>query len=177
MRVITGTYKGHIFSAPRGKRTHPMGDKVRGALFNMLGDISGLTVLDAYSGSGALAIEAASRGAKTVYSIEIDNTAYRTITENIEKLGIQNIKASRANVSTWVSNNDQLEFDVIFADPPYTEVRRDILKKLTLTLRKNGVIVYSLPEAEVFELPSKNFDLLAKKRYANATLVFYRKVK
>ena len=60
MRVISGKFGGQLFDAPKGHRTHPMSEKVRGALFSVLGDISGLTVLDAFAGSGALSIEAIS---------------------------------------------------------------------------------------------------------------------
>ena len=66
MRIIAGTLKGQQFQTPHSHKTHPMGDKIRGALFNVLGDIEGLSFLDAFSGSGALAFEAASRGAASV---------------------------------------------------------------------------------------------------------------
>jgi 16S rRNA (guanine(966)-N(2))-methyltransferase RsmD len=75
MRIIAGTLGGRTFESPHGRRTHPMSDKVRGSLFNTLGDIDGLTILDAFAGSGALAFEAISRGAEHVLAIEIDNRA------------------------------------------------------------------------------------------------------
>jgi 16S rRNA (guanine966-N2)-methyltransferase len=76
VRIIAGSLKGRTFSEPHGHRTHPMSEKVRGALFNALGDIEGLTFLDAFAGSGALSFEAASRGAKSVIAIDKDGPAY-----------------------------------------------------------------------------------------------------
>src|ERR1039458_7477259 len=97
MRVIAGFLGGRNFDSPGGHRTHPMSDKVRGAIFGVLGDIKGLTVLDAFAGSGALAIEAISRGAKRAVAIEVDKGAHTVITENIKALGIEDrIKAVRA---------------------------------------------------------------------------------
>ena len=70
MRIISGVLGGRVFKAPNGNKTHPMSEKIRGAMFNSLGDISGLTVLDAFSGSGAVAIEAFSRGAEHVVAVD-----------------------------------------------------------------------------------------------------------
>ena len=72
MRIIAGYLGGRQFNSPRSNRTHPMSDKARGGLFNALGDISGLTVLDAFAGSGALSFEAISRGAESVIAVDID---------------------------------------------------------------------------------------------------------
>ena len=72
MRVIAGRLGGRNFDSPKTQRTHPMSDKVRGALFNALGDLGGLTVLDAFAGSGACSLEAASRGATEVLAIDIN---------------------------------------------------------------------------------------------------------
>ncbi|HKX24038.1 MAG TPA: RsmD family RNA methyltransferase, partial [Candidatus Saccharimonadales bacterium] len=83
MRVIAGELGGRFFAGPDSTATHPMAERVRGAMFNALGDIEGLTVLDAFAGSGALAFEAISRGAKSVVVVERDKRAQRIIAENI----------------------------------------------------------------------------------------------
>jgi 16S rRNA (guanine966-N2)-methyltransferase len=83
MRIIAGRLGGRHFASPQGRRTHPMSDKMRGALFNALGDIDGLSVLDAFAGSGALAFEAVSRGAGHAVAIDVDKSAQRAIAENI----------------------------------------------------------------------------------------------
>ena len=84
MRVVSGSLGGRLFDSPRTHRTHPMSEKARGALFNTLGDIHGLRILDAYAGSGAITIEAESRGAQHVTAIDIDVEAIRTIASNVQ---------------------------------------------------------------------------------------------
>src|SRR5579884_2312037 len=116
MRVIAGYLGGRIFSSPKGHRTHPMSNKVRGGLFSVLGDLDGLSVLDAYSGSGALAIEAISRGAEAATAIESDKTAHTAIIENIHSLGIHSrIKATKAFLRAWSSRNEGKTFDIVIA--------------------------------------------------------------
>jgi 16S rRNA (guanine966-N2)-methyltransferase len=177
VRVISGIYGKRIFDAPRGKRTHPMGDKIRGALFNALGDIEGLSVLDAYSGSGALSIEASSRGASRVVAVENDKKAVAVIQENLEKLGVENVTLEQANVITWSKNNQHEQFDIVFCDPPYTDVRPDVLAHIADHCYIGGVVMFSLPTSLLFTMRAKHFKPLASKTYGDATLVFYRRTK
>src|SRR5438445_6894886 len=108
MRIIAGRLGGRQFASPRGHRTHPMSDKMRGALFNALGDLSGLTVLDAFAGSGALAFEAVSRGAQHVVAIDVDKSAQRTIAKNITALGLADrVKLVRASAGAWLTTTDE----------------------------------------------------------------------
>src|SRR5690606_6064291 len=103
--------------------THPMSEKIRGAVFNMLGDISGLTVLDAFAGSGALSFEAISRGAKSAVMIELDKKAVSTIHENIQILGLEDsASVVNRNIKGWSSNNQSLKYDIVICDPPYDAV-------------------------------------------------------
>src|SRR5665213_172068 len=100
MRIIAGSLGGRSFTSPRSNRTHPMSDKARGGLFNALGDIDDLTILDAFAGSGALSFEAISRGAASAVAVDIDKNAYQSIQENIVSLNLKDkVKAIRANVS------------------------------------------------------------------------------
>lgn len=102
MRVIAGICGGRIFESPHGHRTHPMSEKMRGAIFASLGDLHDLNILDAFSGSGALGIEAVSRGAKSVISIEVDKRAHSIIEKNIKSLSLdEQIKSVRAYVNAW----------------------------------------------------------------------------
>ena len=102
MRIISGTLGGRHFDAPNGNKTHPMSDKARGGLFNALGDIKGLTVLDAFAGSGALSFEAISRGAKNAIAIDIDRSAITSVVKSAKELGVEDkIKTVRANASGW----------------------------------------------------------------------------
>lgn len=176
MRIIAGDLGGRNFDSPNTHRTHPMGDKIRGALFNALGDIGGLTVLDAFAGSGALSFEAVSRGAASAVAIEIDKEAYLTVLKNTELLNLRDkIMVLRKNVSGWSRNNQHKLFDIVLADPPYNDIRPDLLQKLAQQVKPDGVFVLSWPGSE----PVREFDGLQQvsaKKYGDAQLVFYKKI-
>ncbi|HVX48422.1 MAG TPA: 16S rRNA (guanine(966)-N(2))-methyltransferase RsmD [Candidatus Saccharimonadales bacterium] len=176
MRVIAGKLGGRVFSAPHGHRTHPMSDRVRGALFNTLGDISGLTVLDAFAGSGALSFEALSRGAASALAIEPDKPAQLTIAENIAGLGLSNdIKLVRAKAQAWLNTTDVNDkFDIVICDPPYDQVNQDLLIKLAERAEQGGTVIFSLPPDVTLVLPH-NYKLLQYKDYGDATLSFFRR--
>ena len=89
MRVVAGEFGGRRLAAPRGARTRPTADRVREALFSMLGDLSGLRVLDLYAGSGALGIEALSRGAGSAVFVESDARAAAVLERNLASLGLE----------------------------------------------------------------------------------------
>ena len=109
MRIIAGKLGGRMFESPHSARTHPMSEKMRGALFNSLGDISGLAVLDAFAGTGACGFEAISRGAGSVLAIEHDTDAFKTIMRNIESLGLEEeVQAVRGRVNGWASDERSL---------------------------------------------------------------------
>lgn len=175
MRIVAGSLKGHEFSSPSGHKTHPMSEKVRGAIFNILGDIEGLEVLDAYAGSGAIAFEALSRGAKFATLIDNDKNAHFCAADNVKKLGLQNTaKVTMANISSWVDNNKAKQFDIIFCDPPYDAVKQSRISEVAELLKNNGLLVVSLPPTEKLNLRG-NFMLEQQKKYGDATLAFYRK--
>lgn len=175
MRIIGGRHKGRLFKALRGSRTHPMSEKVRAALFSVLGELEGLSVYDAYGGSGALGFEAVSRGASKVQITELDRRAYNMIRKNLDKLGFSEVRATRANCASWAANNEDLEFDVVLADPPYDAFDRRNLEKLTLVLKQGGIFVVSYPKFE--RTPDlKGLELIDDKNYGDAKLAFYKKV-
>lgn len=178
MRVIAGSLKGREFKSPHKKSTHPMSDKVRGALFNVLGDIAGLTFLDAFSGTGALAFEAASRGAKTVVAIEKDRAAHSTLDENVKELRLNRIvKAVRANTAGWSIHNMEKKFDVVILDPPYDEIQIGLLQKMiNRHVEPGGLAVLSCPGKTDFP-EFDNTEIVSDKDYGDAQLVFYRKNK
>lgn len=177
MRIIAGHLKGREFKTPHGHKTHPMSDKVRGALFNVLGDIEGLTFLDAFAGSGALAFEAASRGAKLITAIDKDSSAHKTLEQNVKQLGIKCIKVTKANIGGWSLHNMQKQFDIVLLDPPYDEIKTNLLQKLIKRhLKPGGLTVLSYPgntKPPEFE----NSEVAVDKNYGDAQLVFYRKIK
>jgi len=174
MRIIAGSLSGRQFVSPHGQRTHPMADKVRGALFNALGDISGLSVLDAFAGSGALSFEAISRGAGSALAIETDRQAQRTIAENSRQLGLGNVKLIRAAAGAWLTTSQEM-FDLVLLDPPYDKLQTSLLSELAARANPGGTIVISLPPDSDFQLPATSYELLAKKSYGDASLDFYRR--
>ena len=174
MRIIAGQLGGLNFDAPAGHRTHPMSEKARGGMFNLLGDISGLTVLDAFAGSGALSLEALSRGALSVVAIDVDKKAYVTLTKNIEKLGLKDkIKPIRANCGGWSENNPELQFDLVLVDPPYDNLQTALINKLTRHITTGGLLVLAWPGKQDVPLFSE-LRIVAQKNYGDAQLAFYK---
>jgi 16S rRNA (guanine966-N2)-methyltransferase len=176
MRIIAGILKGREFRSPGGNKTHPMSDKVRGALFNVLGDIDGLNFLDAFAGSGALAFEAASRGAASVTAIDDDRAAHNVLDQNVKDLRLQAcVHPVRANAGGWSIHNMEKKFDVLLLDPPYNNIQPDLISRLVKRhLGRGGLAVLSFPgKEEPLELDGT--EIAAVKKYGDIQLVFYRK--
>lgn len=184
MRIIAGSLGGRMFESPRSARTHPMSEKMRGALFNSLGDISGLTVLDGFAGTGACSFEAISRGAASAVAVEQDTDAFKTIMKNIETLGLEEqVSAVRGNVAGWVSNFKFRQFDIVIADPPYEPKLLDLhlVFKISAAVKLGGIFVVSCPpnQHETRDLrarKAKNLELILDRKYGDGSLAFYRKV-
>ena len=173
MRIIAGTLGGRLFNSPGTFKTHPMSDKGRGALFNILGDITGLRVLDPFAGSGALSFEALSRGAHSAVLIEQDRTAQRTIAENISSLGLgTRAHLIRASASAWLQTNPTTSFDLILCDPPHTDLQPNLLARLAERLALQGTLVVSYPAST--EPPTfVGLRQLDCRTYADLKLIFY----
>lgn len=173
MRIIAGEFKSRILKNPKGRRTHPMSEKIRGALFNSLGDISGKTLLDAFAGTGAVAIEALSRGAVGVHAVEMDNDAFQTLQDNRNAVTDESrLQIHRANVHSWLRNTEET-FEIIIADPPYDAIGMKALETCAEHVDPGGLLIASLPVAENIEF--RGYKVLDEKRYGNAKLVFYRR--
>lgn len=174
MRIIAGALGGRIFESPHGHRTHPMSEKVRGAIFNALGDIDGLSVVDAFAGSGAISFEAASRGASKVIAIEADKVAQTAIKLNIASLGVSStVTLMPSFVYSFIRRSNET-FDIVIADPPYDDLQYKTLEALVKLVKADGLLIFSLPPTARLVLP-KNFKLIQEKSYGDALLVFYRK--
>ncbi|MGF7228849.1 MAG: RsmD family RNA methyltransferase [Candidatus Saccharibacteria bacterium] len=175
MRVIAGTLGGRTFDSPHNARTHPMSDKIRGALFNTLGDIEDLTVLDAFAGSGALCFEAISRGAQHAYAIENDKSAQRAIAANITALGLADqVTLAATSASSWLAANLDQQFDIVLLDPPYDNVQPELIQQLAATVKPDGIMVLSWPGDQT--LPSfGQFGLVMSRSYGDAQLAYYQR--
>lgn len=176
MRIIAGEFSGRQIATPSGHRTHPMSEKVRGAIFNMLGDIEGLTVLDAFSGSGALSLEAISRGAKSVQAIEADKKAHQTIVRNIVAFDLSDkVKVTKAFSGSWSTRHESAKFDVVLLDPPFNQPPFRDLKRMPRHLKNKGILVLSWPSKADW-YPFIGLKLVKSKHYGDSALHYYKQV-
>ncbi len=176
IRLISGEFGGRLLDAPPGRRMHPMGERIRNALFNSIGsEIQGARVLDAFAGTGAVGLEALSRGAEHVTFIERDKLLQKILAGNIERLGAQGrTKLIRTSVSNWLSSSELEQFDVILVDPPYHDPQFSTVEKLLGLLKPSALMVLSHPGKG--EVPTKTGVVVVDNRsYGNADLTFYRR--
>ncbi len=173
MQIISGSLKGKKI-LNLSNLTHPMSEKIRGGLFNILGNIEGLTVLECYAGTGAIALEALSRGAKSVVLVESDNKAQQSIISNIKNLGLESkTKLYRTTVKNFI-DNFLGEFDLVICDPPFDQVIDfEIIIKLEKFVKKGGLVIISLP-TNGLDINFNSLSLIKEKIYTHARLVFFR---
>lgn len=177
IRVVGGVYGGRKLDAPDGRTTHPMGERIRNALFNSIGsEIAGAQVLDAFAGTGAVGIEALSRGAKSAVFIEKDRIAQKCISNNIANLQISNARLVKATVSAWLQTHAGDKFDIIFADPPYNDTQLSVITKLAGLLKTEGTLVLSWPEQQPAPQLT-GLEVTFDRVYAGARIVMYKFVK
>jgi 16S rRNA (guanine966-N2)-methyltransferase len=120
MRVIAGSRRGATLTAPRGQATRPTSDRVREAVFSILGSVDGARVLDLFAGSGALAIEALSRGAAAATLVDSSPAAIAAIARNIQALGlVAEVRRQRVGAFLEGARADARQYDLVFLDPPY----------------------------------------------------------
>ena len=175
MRLIAGRFGGRIIEGSGTNRTHPMGERIRGSMFNIIGpEIEGAVVLDAFAGSGSLGLEALSRGAKRATFVERDRIAQKVISNNIVTLGVEGeTKLVKAPVASWLETTTE-QFDIIFADPPYHDLQLSTVGKLQKLLKPNGLMVLSYTGKG--EVPTDlGVVVVDNRRYGDAVLAFYRR--
>ena len=175
MRIIAGSRKGHRIDAPKGLSTRPTADRVREAAFNLLGPVDGATALDVFAGSGAMGMEALSRGAARVVFVESDRDACRAITRNLEKLRLTGATvvcddALRALAAEAAARR---RYDVILVDPPY-DTWAGLEPKLGVylppLLAEDGLV---LVETAAREEPRLPLALRTSRRYGAARLTLF----
>ena len=178
MRIISGDLKGRRFETPKGHRTHPMGDRIKVALFNTIAaEIPGARVLDAYAGSGALGFECLSRGAEFVQFIEKDGKAFSVLSDNIQALQLDesSVKATRANCASWAERNSDERFDLIIVDPPFDQLNLSTVSILSDLLTAEGLMVLSHTGREAVPTVSTKVVVVDNRMYGDAALSYYRK--
>jgi 16S rRNA (guanine966-N2)-methyltransferase len=171
MRVISGAYGGRRLVAPRGSQTRPTSDRVREALFAILGDVSGARVLDLFAGSGALAIEALSRGALQATLVDSSAGAVGAIRRNLEALGIQ-AEVVRAPALRYLqrARENGRQYDLVFIDPPYrraSTLGRELEATLVPVLAPRARVVAESDRRDPLEL---GLELLDARRYGDTLI-------
>ena len=175
VRLISGLYGGRIIEGSGSSRTHPMGERIRNAIFNKIGsEVKDAEVLDAFAGSGALGLEALSRGAKNITFVERDRVAQKIISNNIALLGVEGQSSLiKAPVSGWIKATNK-QFDLIFADPPYHDPQLSTVTELFSLLKPNGLMVLSYPGRSE-TLAETGVVVVDNRSYGNAAIAFYRR--
>ena len=171
MRVVAGEFRGRRLAAPRGARTRPTADRVREALFSMLGDVSGARVLDLYAGSGALGIEALSRGAGSAVFVDRDPRAVAAIERNLESLGLEQ-EVLRQDAVRFLARA-RGTFDLVFCDPPYDSASRlaaPLAQGLPALTSEHARIVTESDKRNPLELP---FPLITERTYGDTRIAIH----
>jgi 16S rRNA (guanine966-N2)-methyltransferase len=158
VRVIAGSRKGHKLAAPRGLDTRPTSDRVRENVFNLIGPVDGARVLDLFAGSGALGIEALSRGAASAVFVEHDPEALRTIERNLDRLRLTGARVVRGDVLRTIAQEAAAgaKYDLVLVDPPYgmlTEIQPRLARHLPPLLTPDGLLVVETDARIEPELP------------------------
>jgi len=148
MRIVAGRFGGRRLTAPRGQATRPTSDRVREALFSKLGPLDDVAVLDLFAGSGALALEALSRGAARATLIDTAPAAIRAIRANVEALGVraEAVEVRRQDARAFLrgARAARQEYDLVLLDPPYrlaAELGRELSPLLADVLAPGGRLV------------------------------------
>lgn len=169
MRVVAGAFKGRRLSVPPGAR--PTADRVREALFSILGEVAGARVLDLYAGSGALGIEALSRGADFATFVDRDRRAVQAIARNVEGLGAT-AEIRREDALRFLARVDEA-FDLVFVDPPYHCAGRlalPLAERLPPRLAPDARIVTESDKRLPLELP---LPLLVERVYGDTRIAVH----
>ncbi len=171
MRIIAGEFRGRRIDAPKGAATRPTSDFVREAAFNLIGPVDGAAVVDLYAGSGALGLEALSRGAASCLFVDSSRDACRAIGANLEKLGLRAtvlcMDAGRAVA------NERGPFDLILADPPYDfEAYDRLAPSIARLLAADGLAVIQTPAA--LEPGLDPLVVRTSRRYGSARLTLFQ---
>lgn len=178
MRITTGKYRNRKLHMPPGIR--PTQDKVRKAVFDILGDIEGLTFLEIYAGSGAVGFEALSRGASELTLVESNHNSILAIKRNIALLNPSfcNLYHIEAEKAIKLLSLDKKSFDIIFIDPPYLkEMAKKILQTLEAydILSPDGLIVVQHSRLEILSGDSLKYSLIKEAKYGDTRLSIFRK--
>jgi 16S rRNA (guanine966-N2)-methyltransferase len=173
VRIIAGTHRGQRIVAPKGSTTRPTSDRVRENAFNLIGPVDDAAVLDLFAGSGALGLEALSRGAESAVFVESDRDACRTIGRNLEKLRLTGAEVACRDVLRFLAS-ERRRFDLILVDPPYDVVESVAVRLATYLpalLAESGVVALESSSRIEPELPP--LAQRTSRRYGSARVTLF----
>jgi len=177
MRIISGSRRGARIFAPKGQETRPTSDRVREAAFNLIGPgyVEGANVLDLFAGSGAMGLEALSRGAAHATFVESDREACRAINRNLDKLGLEGatVLCQDALTALRADARQGTRYDLVLVDPPYrrfSSLQNALIQHLLEILAPNGLLLVETAAAEEPDLPLAQ---RTSRRYGAARLTLF----
>ena len=171
MRIIAGSRKGHTIHAPAGLDTRPTSDRVRENVFNILGPLDGAEVLDLYAGSGAMGLEALSRGAAQAVFVDDDRDAVRAIERNLDKLRLRGTVLCRDAIAVLAT--EKRKYDLVLVDPPYdmfSDLQPQLARFLPTVLGDDGVVVLETDARVEPELP---LEVRTSRKYGQTRVTVY----
>jgi 16S rRNA (guanine966-N2)-methyltransferase len=175
VRIIAGSRKGARIFAPRGRDTRPTGDRVREAAFNLIGPVDGARVLDLFAGSGAMALEALSRGAAEAVLVDTDRDALRSIERNLAKLDLPGAEVAPMDAVRRLRADAAAgrRYDLVLIDPPYAMLETALTRLAPLlqaVLAPDGVVVVESDARLTPELP---LAVRTSRRYGRSRLTLF----
>ena len=176
MRIISGTYRGRRLSPPKNITARPTTDFAKESLFNLLNnriDFDGIDMLDLFAGTGSIGLEFVSRGAREVTAVEMAHVQQNFIIQTCKQLGIHNLTVVRGDVFKFI-NACRIQYDFIYADPPYMLERLDELPDLIFAhemLKENGMFVLEHSKANNF---ADHPHYVEERSYGNVHFTFFR---
>jgi 16S rRNA (guanine966-N2)-methyltransferase len=173
VRVVAGDFKGRRLHAPAGRSTRPTADRVREALFSILGPLGGECVLDLFAGSGALGIEALSRGAGEAVFVDSDTRAIAAIRRNLEAIGVD-ATVVRRDALAYLRDASERPYDLVFLDPPYSsalEMAGPLSERLPAVVSKDARIVTESDKRNPLEL---SLPLIDERAYGDTRIAIHR---
>jgi len=178
VRVIAGLAKGHNLVTPEGINTRPTTDKVKGSLFSMLmGSIAGANVLDLFAGSGALGIEALSRGAEKCVFVDMSDDAVKCVKANLEHTKLSEAAEIRKSDGISFLKGCNEKFDLVFLDPPYhkglAEEALMLISEKNI-LKKGGFVSVETDDGELDKAELGTLKCVKNKKYGRISLKIYQ---
>jgi len=175
MRIIAGSRKGARIFAPKGREVRPTGDRVREAVFNLVGPVDGMEVLDLFAGSGAMGLEALSRGAASVTFVESDRSAAEVILRNLDKLELKGANVLREDAGRKLASDAAggKRYDLVLIDPPYRMLPRvlpTLAAHLPAVLAPGGLVIV---ESDAREEPGLPLPKRTSRRYGSVRVTVF----